>query len=38
MDVPDSSPRQRIAVVGCGHVGVVTAACFAELGHTVTGV
>jgi UDPglucose 6-dehydrogenase len=28
----------RIAVVGCGHVGVVTAACFAELGHHVTGV
>ncbi|HET7737997.1 MAG TPA: UDP-glucose/GDP-mannose dehydrogenase family protein [Tepidiformaceae bacterium] len=38
MDVAHPSPRQRIAVVGCGHVGVVTAACFAELGHTVTGV
>src|SRR3990170_775861 len=32
------SPAQRIAVVGCGHVGTVTAACLAELGHTVTGV
>lgn len=28
----------RIAVVGTGYVGLVTAACFAELGHTVTGV
>lgn len=26
----------RIAVVGCGHVGLVTAACFAHLGHHVT--
>jgi UDPglucose 6-dehydrogenase len=25
----------RIAVVGTGHVGLVTAACFAELGHEV---
>jgi UDPglucose 6-dehydrogenase len=30
--------RQRVAVVGCGHVGVVTAACLAELGHQVVGV
>jgi UDPglucose 6-dehydrogenase len=29
---------ERIAVLGCGHVGAVTAACLAELGHTVTGV
>lgn len=28
----------RIAVVGTGYVGLVTAACFAELGHAVTGV
>ena len=28
----------RIAVVGCGHVGVVTAAAFAELGHQVVGI
>ncbi|MCC6236401.1 MAG: UDP-glucose/GDP-mannose dehydrogenase family protein [Dehalococcoidia bacterium] len=26
----------RIAVVGAGHVGLVTAACFAHLGHSVT--
>lgn len=30
--------RCRIAVVGCGHVGLVTAAGFAELGHSVVGI
>ena len=25
----------RISVVGAGHVGLVSGACFAELGHTV---
>lgn len=30
--------RQRIAVVGCGHVGLVTAAGLASLGHIVTGI
>ncbi len=29
---------RRLAIVGCGHVGAVTAACFAELGHAVVGV
>jgi UDPglucose 6-dehydrogenase len=28
----------EIAIVGAGHVGLVTAACFAELGHTVTSI
>ena len=28
---------RRITVVGCGHVGLVTAAAFAHLGHRVTG-
>ncbi|MCI0403511.1 MAG: UDP-glucose/GDP-mannose dehydrogenase family protein [Acidobacteria bacterium] len=27
----------RIAVIGCGYVGLVTAACLGELGHDVTG-
>jgi len=27
---------QRIAVFGAGYVGLVTGACFAELGHRVT--
>jgi UDPglucose 6-dehydrogenase len=27
--------ERKIAVVGAGHVGLVTAACFAELGHSV---
>jgi UDPglucose 6-dehydrogenase len=27
----------RIAVVGVGHVGLVSAACFADLGHSVVG-
>ena len=33
-----SSPRSRVAVLGLGYVGSVTAACLAHLGHHVTGV
>jgi len=35
---PHPEEGHRVAVVGCGHVGTVTAACMAELGHVVTGV
>jgi UDPglucose 6-dehydrogenase len=34
--LPYSTPR-RIAIVGCGHVGLVMAAGFAHLGHRVIG-
>src|SRR5690606_25037776 len=28
----------ELAVIGCGYVGAVTAACFAHLGHRVTAI
>jgi UDPglucose 6-dehydrogenase len=32
-----STPQElRVAVVGCGYVGLVAAVCFAEIGHSVT--
>jgi UDPglucose 6-dehydrogenase len=31
----NASPRYALGVFGAGHVGLVTAACFAELGRTV---
>ncbi len=30
-----SGPPKRVAVFGAGYVGLVTGACFADLGHTV---
>lgn len=33
-----SEPETRLAVLGLGYVGSVTAACFAHLGHRVVGV
>jgi len=34
----DVRSRQRVIVMGLGYVGCVTAACFAEIGHSVLGV
>ena len=38
MDVNASIGETRVAVLGLGYVGSVTAACLAHLGHRVTGV
>jgi len=35
---PPASPETRLAVLGLGYVGCVTAACFAHLGYRVVGV
>ena len=36
-DIAESQPV-RIAIVGSGYIGLVVAACFAEMGHTVISV
>jgi len=28
-------PRLRLSIIGCGHVGLVTGGCLAEIGHSV---
>ncbi len=35
---PKVADKRRVAVIGLGYVGGVTAACLAELGHSVVGV
>jgi threonine dehydrogenase-like Zn-dependent dehydrogenase len=36
IDSTGGLPLMRVAMIGCGYVGLVSGACFADFGHKVT--